>query len=397
MKSGQTVYSTSFIQRINLNNKLLQRFATVVWIILWLIGLLVGAEVLSRRFLELPAAAGQRPLQPYLMNGDFYGTAPGQRMEDREGPSAYGYDLAGGMLPVYTFNKTVSSISDRMEFLFQDRADFVHENDNRALRIFIIGGSAAQGTGASTNDQKYYVQLETMLATKLEQPVHVIPAAMGGYISTQERIVMDLAVLPNRPDLIIIFDGFNDAALPAIYGSRPGDPYNLGIQYEEFYTSSIISKKWLINNSHLYSYWFYSSLANTLEEYRQNILDDSNKSKIYAESTASVYLNNITQMTQECHRMAIPCLVFLQPARALTLRNQGIQPTTSIDSLTLKAYDAIRKQAVDLSPEARFIDITSIFDTPGQEDRFLDWVHFDDKGHQQVADIMLPIVLEVLP
>ncbi|MFC1836122.1 hypothetical protein ACFL2Q_15615 [Thermodesulfobacteriota bacterium] len=102
-----------------------------------------------------------------------------------------------------------------------DLANAVDSKD--VTRVFVIGGSAAYGSGASSTDTRWYMELERLLSKGLKRQVRLIPAAMGAYVSTQERMVLELIVLPRRPDCVIILNGYNDLVNCLTYCTRPGD------------------------------------------------------------------------------------------------------------------------------------------------------------------------------
>src|SRR5690606_3877049 len=181
-----------------------------------------------------------RHMQPYLMTGGYYRIPLAGAREDHVdvgpgGPEDYGYRDEGGTY-VFGFDEPVHSIAERADFLLQDRADLLNGAGSNHLRVAVLGASVAYGVGASREDTRWYAILERLLTEELGREVRLIPAAMPGYVSTQERIILELMVLPMRPDAVIVLDGFNDAALPVVFGSRPGDPYDQGLLYEQFYS-----------------------------------------------------------------------------------------------------------------------------------------------------------------
>jgi lysophospholipase L1-like esterase len=369
-------------------------FVALGW--LWVAVLVVAADWVAGRFLPAPPGTGKRPLQPYLVNGDFYDGVPDDVMLAREGPAAYGYRAASGVY-VFPFDAPVARIADRGDFLFQDRDALANATGPReVLRVFVIGGSAAYGTGASSPDKRWYAVLERSLSSALGREVRLIPAAMGGYVSTQERLVLDLMVLPRRPDAVVIFDGYNDAALPAMFGTRAGDPYNQGVLYEQFYSPLFGAKRWLARHSNLYGYWVNRSLQRAFEANRRAILASPERRARFAASVASVYLDNLATMLQACRANGIPGVAFLQPARALTLRNLGrLGEPRSEEALTLLGYDEIRSRAAAPSADQALVDLTPLFDG-GAPVEYHDTVHFDDAGHRRVAEAMFPAVLDAL-
>ncbi len=378
----------------------MRRVLPLTWILLCLGGTCVLLELASRWWLHpWHQEIGNRHMQPYLMSGGYYQTpVPGVRAENLitgpAGPEAYGYARKGNIY-LFEFEEEVSSIADRGNFLFQDRVHLANDTkQNGAMRIFAIGGSAAYGIGASSKDHRWYAVLEQTLSSAMAREVRLIPAAMIGYVSTQERLILDWMVLPRSPDAVIIFNGFNDVALPAVFGARPGDPYDQGILYEDFYSPLFSLKKWLAKQSALYRYLMHRSFAQALSANKKRILANPELLSNYAKSTASVYLDNIKNMMDICQEAEVPCKVFLQPAYVMTRKYQG--STENLNPFVLSSYEQILKRIQHEDFENFVSDLTGIFNESGREQWFTDSVHFNDSGHKAVSDAMYPIVLDLI-
>jgi lysophospholipase L1-like esterase len=373
----------------------LRRLLIWAWILFCVAGTLGVLEAVSRwRLVPWHQEVGNRHMQPYFMTGGYYQTpVPGVRSENvllgPGGPETYGYRPDGGTY-VFGFDRPVTSVADRGTFLFQDqvaRADAPARPGVR--RVFVLGGSAAYGVGASRRDARWYAVLERSLAAELQQDVQVIPAAMVGYVSTQERIAMELMVLPRQPDAMIILDGWNDAALPAVFGVRPGDPYDQGMLYGDFYSAFGGIRKWLAKHSHLARYLVQRSISKAIAAERDAIVASPDRVAAYADSTASVYVDNISRMLDRCDHARVPCLAFLQPSRDVASPGDS----TDRNPLVVASYDRIRRRLQTMAN--RPVSDLSVVLPP--EDRwFVDKVHFTDAGHEAVARAMHPLVLGML-
>jgi lysophospholipase L1-like esterase len=366
---------------------------------------LVAAEMLGRTWLRGlgDVAAGPPapsmlavPFEPYLMFGAQYGwfdEGEHDVMLAREGPAAFGYRPGGGTY-VYDFTDPVEAVADRGEFLFANQP-LADDTAAEALRIFVIGASVARGVGASSPDRAWYALLERRLAAALGREVRFVSAAVDAYVSTQERLVFRLMVLPRCPDAVLILDGWNDAAMPAMFGIRPGDPATQGLLYQRFYAPTFGLAQLLSSYSALARYRSYRSILEALDENRRRILARADGLPRYGEDTASVYLNNLEHMLASCRRSAIPCAAFLQPARSLTQPTRDDAGSWSAqEALERAAYEEIRRRLPALQSRHRVRDLSGLF-TPG-EPWFLDPVHFGDRGQVAVADAMLPVVLDAL-
>ena len=100
-----------------------------------------------------------------------------------------------------------------------DNYGFIHNGNrerttisklNNSYRIFIIGGSAAMGMGASDNSKTIAAQLENELNKQGAKNYEVINAACGGYCSWHSVIKLSLELLNLKPNMIIDISGWND-------------------------------------------------------------------------------------------------------------------------------------------------------------------------------------------
>ncbi len=90
------------------------------------------------------------------------------------------------------------------------------EKEKDEFRIVLIGGSAAQGWWAATNDDMFYRLLEGKLNDLLKdrpERVRVINLAMGGSATYQNLIMLNKWGHELSPDLIFSFSGFNDLSM----------------------------------------------------------------------------------------------------------------------------------------------------------------------------------------
>lgn len=378
---------------------------------LLLVGMLVSAatglvvvELLGRtwlRHLGDPAVGPPAPsmlavpFQPYLMFGAQYGwheDADWDGMLAREGPGAFGYRPASGTY-VYDFEEPVDDVADRGDFLFADEP-LADDLDAAPLRVFVIGASVARGVGASSPYRAWHAILARELTQQLGREVRLITAAVDAYVSTQERLVFNLMVLPRCPDAIVVLDGWNDAAMPAMFGVRPGDPVTQGLLYQRFYGPVSGLTQLLVAHSAVARYLTHQRILSTLDANRRRLVANPDALGRYGSATASVYVDNVRRMLDTCRRRGLPCAAFLQPARSLQ------RPTSdpgsawaAQEALERAAYAGIRARlAADRAPHIH--DLSGVLDP--SRDWFVDPVHFGDGGQAAIAAAMLPAVREAL-
>ncbi len=88
---------------------------------------------------------------------------------------------------------------------------------------FVLGGSAAFGDMASSNDQTITSHLN-----RLQGEYFFVNAGVPSWNSTQELIRLALDLVERRPALIVVYDGANDAVLAGQIRQRSGRVYPPG-------------------------------------------------------------------------------------------------------------------------------------------------------------------------
>ncbi|HET6203245.1 MAG TPA: GDSL-type esterase/lipase family protein [Planctomycetota bacterium] len=88
---------------------------------------------------------------------------------------------------------------------------FADRKPRGAFRLFLLGGSTAVGYGIRSNAETITGQLLRGLESRFpDRPFEVVNAAVSGYTSTQELILLHTKVLGWRPDVVVVLDGRND-------------------------------------------------------------------------------------------------------------------------------------------------------------------------------------------
>jgi hypothetical protein len=79
------------------------------------------------------------------------------------------------------------------------------------FRIVTLGGSTTYGENIARAEDTYPGQLQTILTEEYNHPeVEVINAGVGGYSSWESVVSFAFRVLDLEPDMIILFDAYND-------------------------------------------------------------------------------------------------------------------------------------------------------------------------------------------
>ena len=90
-------------------------------------------------------------------------------------------------------------------------AEFSEEKPSDTYRIFMVGGSTMFGAGATSDETTIPVYLQHLLSEKdFEFDIEVINSGIQGADSNTELNLIEQKLVTLSPDLIIIYDGWND-------------------------------------------------------------------------------------------------------------------------------------------------------------------------------------------
>ena len=82
-----------------------------------------------------------------------------------------------------------------------------------SYRIAVIGASTVMGAYASTNEETFSYRLQALLNENRgsdTRQYEVINAGIAGYGLDDQKLMIERLILPLKPDLIIVYPGFND-------------------------------------------------------------------------------------------------------------------------------------------------------------------------------------------
>ena len=101
-------------------------------------------------------------------------------------------------------------------------AGLVRPKPAGTFRIACLGGSSTYGTGPSSNEATWPSVLERRLEeVLLGREVEVLNAGVPTWTTTESLIGLQLRVLPHEPDLVLVYQGMNDASAALWPDPRP--------------------------------------------------------------------------------------------------------------------------------------------------------------------------------
>ena len=364
----------------------------------------VVAEMVARWVFGLEPLHYRWPYQPLFVTGDYQYLVPNDRLPFAPGgPDSLGYKERG--FGFYTSPEAVPASSTPLsDFLFSHaRSRYPAAEVDRiacaqpdAILIYALGGSVAQGFSASSKETTWHAVLEKRLREKLgRQDVYVFNAAMGGFVSLQERLAFHLAVAPRNATLAIVLDGYNDVIIPANSAVRPGDPWQLGLRFSQFYGDRLLW--WLSTRSAILHTLMQNELEADVLAFRQRLEKDEALFTRHARAIAGLYTENMNELLTSCAGRKLACFVAIQPGRAMSAAYSGVARDDILPQKRMVAlYDRL-KDAVAASPQHdRFVDLTHLFDGADRLALYKDSVHPGDEGQALLGEALVAPTLAAL-
>src|SRR5260370_21830532 len=194
------------------------------------------------------------------------------------------------------------------------------------IRIILVGGSAAQGWGARTNEEMFY----KLLLQKLSRPgckVEVINLAMSAWIIYQNFIALNIWGHALNPDAILVFAGHNEFVVPIHprSDSYAGSEAAAAIQHV---TSYAYSPRWLKTLAEYFPGIVrrtpFGDLARLLyfNEYKarwqaahQKVPDNAPQSEVVEKISIPMYVHSLESMARDFP--GIPIFAVFQPLRGI--------------------------------------------------------------------------------
>lgn len=262
----------------------------------------------------------------------------------------------------------------------------IEKKGENTYRIIVLGGSAVFGGEVQNDNLTFCAVLEKELnnSKKLNNKnIEVVNAGVPAYMSMQELILLENKLLDLKPDMVIVFDGYNDVITSLKRDPRPNHPWWFSEIEKVYYTS--ISK--LFMEKRLKKYRPTKMLLNWLE-------NKKNKVENYQENHSAVeyYGRNLNMICHLCESYGMNTVVVFQPVlffkKNITNNERKILEGDKTNYLKIaekmcaKMRDAAEEKAALCG--AQFIDGSSIFDDV-KDDMFIDEVHFNQNGHNLIG------------
>jgi lysophospholipase L1-like esterase len=263
-------------------------------------------------------------------------------------------------------------------------------------RVVVLGGSAVFGSGASSDAATFPARLQAVLRARGGREVDVVNAGAPAYVSGQELARLIYEVVDLEPDVVILYDGFNDLNSPLLFDPRPGYPSNFGwleraVHFNSFRTLLGYRLELAAQSSGL-GFWARRLRgvrddavpaapavdADIIETYRRNL--DRMVSVMQAHGIRAVCVFQPTLLARQRRTPAEAALVAYVERRhpGYARRFSGLLP---------RAVEAMR--GVAAARGVAFVDLSGLFDA-STETLFIDTAHVTDRGNALIAERLGP-------
>jgi lysophospholipase L1-like esterase len=268
------------------------------------------------------------------------------------------------------------------------RGNEIQENSD--YRIFLIGGSTTFGVGATSDYSTIPGYLQQFYDEQFpDKKIEVINAGIPGAYSYSEKYLIENTLLNYNPDLLVIYDGWNDVLRTYEHYYSSGDVGFTAQLIREIYRTDITTPKVLVKS-------YFSYKDNIVETFPFNSKMMDEKVSLWVKSWKSIC------ELQEKHDFKT--ILILQPILGTGNKILSVEEQKNFAHYDIENRNQNYEKFADVLDELNSTCITS-FDLRNGFDSHSETIYFDgghvgDSGNKIIADKIyekiLPTVLEDL-
>lgn len=264
------------------------------------------------------------------------------------------------------------------------------------IRIAALGASTTFCAEVSNNDSTW---LELVGATLTDRfPSHrfeMINGAVPGYGIESSFKRLRYHIMRLNPDIVIFYEAVNEIS----YQSR-----------KEAIARGILGENYDHHGAPIFSFLSKYSVAfdllykNIVILVRQSQFQNSRRLNDFPETCSDSFIAHLDSIRQECNKSGVPLFVFTfskkfrrhQPVKQ-RLRNMNTawfyMPWMAPDTF-LDAFDLFNRKAFEFAQHYENVYVDTLHNTiPGDDQHFVDSVHFTDRGCRVMADRVVNALL----
>jgi len=271
------------------------------------------------------------------------------------------------------------------------------EKPDDIYRIFVVGGSTTFNVRAPSDEHTIPGYLDYELNNlQTQKIIQVINAGMPGMTSSGELLLIKNKIVNFEPDLIIIYDGFNDLWKTELGWIRDYAP-NIKKSDER---QTMIEIKTYFKTPYLVNEIF-KEISKIDVTPNENSGHDEKKVVTQSEEKASLWLNNMAEICEMGQNGDFKTLIALQPFLGTgnkTLTDHEIKKGAEhwdITDASLK-YQNFGNKVNDLEPLCdKVVDLRNIFDNV-TESVYFEHVHIHYRYNKMVAERLAELSLPLI-
>ena len=260
--------------------------------------------------------------------------------------------------------------------------DVVIPKPKNLYRINCIGGSTTQNYFKVNNENfSYPLELEKILKSKFNKQIEVNNCGVGGYNSADLLIRFALQIIDTKPDLIVIYHGYNDIKsyiTPDFSSDYSHSRKNIGEIYWKLSMGSKIPDIPLKFMNYLTNKWFPE------RNIRHSLLEVVSKGKIDSKINFTeglkVYERNLQNIINLCLSNNIE-VVLCTFCFYLHKKIKNNPLNILYEKITIEENKIIEKLAK--KNNLKLVDCYSTI--PKEESNFVDHIHFSPEGMKLLA------------
>src|SRR5262245_48887455 len=265
----------------------------------------------------------------------------------------------------------------------------VQKPDGR-FRIVVLGGSSAWGFGCTADEQTIPGHLEALFRAKYpDRDIEVINAGQIGFTFTQELIYYHRMIAPLKPDLVFLFDGYNDV-LADLMNPMSGWPLHADLLESRYQDSVRSPQLGRALSAFVHQSRFLDLSIRKFSELLAPAMRFPVIPVVPAEETAARYVRNVVALS----RLAAPITVWvaLQPVPAFTRKPLAPEEARILDRKE-KAIPRYKERvsttyrAMESGLRAAGLPVINLELALGTAPRlmFADECHFGDEAAERIA------------
>jgi len=257
---------------------------------------------------------------------------------------------------------------------------------NSDYRIFVIGGSTTFGAGATSDSKTIpYILQEKINEVFPDQNIEVINAGIPNAYSHTESFLIKEKILSYSPDLLIIYDGWNDLAQDYDFYSQGTDPIFLDKVIRYIGKSDYVTPKFIL--TYYFNLKYNSDNVVPFNSYKMN-------------EKISLWKNTWENICKLEKNYNFKTIITLQPLVGTGEKNLTYEESTTFtkfdgESVILN-YNSYKIALNELNSKCySTLDLTNAFDS-NSETIFYDFGHVGDFGNNIIAENLFEKILPIL-